>query len=105
MWVEVFKKDTLKTNPLLKLTLLPNTRVRGQLAKMKQGKYFSMDHLTRLFRSPDPQKLQASNWYKQHNLAEMALILRLCCVPLSEVFSPLYASLVSSVCLACEGYK
>lgn len=52
-----------------------------------------MDHLTRLFRSPDPQKLQASNWYKQHNLAEMALILRLCCVPLSEVFSPLYASL------------
>lgn len=90
---EVFKKDTVKTNPLLKLTLLPNMKAKGQLAKMKRGKYFSMDDSTRLFRSPDLQRLKTSNWYKQHNLAEMALILRLCCVPLSKVFSPLYASL------------
>lgn len=43
---EVFKKDTVKTNPLLKLTLLPNMRARGQLVKMKQGKYFTVNHLT-----------------------------------------------------------
>ena len=54
---EVFRKDTMKSNPLLKFTLLPNMRARGQLEKMKQGKHFSIDNLTRLFRSPDPQKL------------------------------------------------
>lgn len=30
---EVFKKGTVKTNPLLKLTFLPNMRARGHLAK------------------------------------------------------------------------
>lgn len=43
---EVFKKDNMKINPLPKLTLLPNMRAEGSLVKMKEGKYFSMDHFT-----------------------------------------------------------
>lgn len=93
---EVFKKGTMKTNPLLTLTLLLNMRARGQLAKMKPGKCFTMDRLTRVFRSPDPYRLQTSNWYKQQDVAELALILWLCCVLLSK-FSLLYVPL----CLLC----
>lgn len=89
---EVFKKGTVKTNPLLTLALLLNMRARGQLAKMNPGKCFSMDHLSRLFRSPDPRRLQTSNWYKQHYSRTGMDFVTLLCAP-EQSFSPLYASL------------
>lgn len=70
---EVFKKDNMKINPLPKLTLLPNMRAEGSLVKMKEGKYFSMDHFTQTAKTVGKQGC------KQHNLAEIGLILRLVC--------------------------